>query len=154
MATAAYTIMNCASQMYLEIPGDLNLDDVAIVQWDWNEGYPPASMIWSLDVDNPYTTIQNCVTQKVMDVPGNETVDDLVVMQYDANGGQNQQWTFIPVSVGENEGTYQIKNVQTGKMLEIPGGIPQTAIAAIQNDASGVQNQNWLLMVNAPSSKQ
>jgi hypothetical protein len=33
----------------------------------------------------------------VIDVPANSTVDSTVVQQYTANGGENQQWSIIPV---------------------------------------------------------
>ncbi|WP_328432669.1 MULTISPECIES: alpha-L-fucosidase [unclassified Streptomyces] len=81
---------------------------------------------------------------KVLDVSGASTVDGGAVIQWPSSGGTNQQWKLLPNA----DGSLQLSNVRSGKVLQSPGGSAQ-GDGLNQWTADGGDNQSWKLV---PSS--
>ena len=82
---------------------------------------------------------------KVLDVTGASTADGAQIIQYEWNGGENQKWSFIPLS-GKDKGYYRIESVNSGKCLDINGGSKEAGAKLIQYTLNNGDNQKFKLI--------
>jgi len=80
---------------------------------------------------------------KVLDVNQNSTADGEGVNQFDWNDGENQQWTFIPITPSSDNVSYEIQNVNSGKCLDIDRGSLDAGARLIQYQWHEGLNQKW-----------
>uniref|UniRef100_UPI0037420BA4 alpha-L-fucosidase n=1 Tax=Streptomyces sasae TaxID=1266772 RepID=UPI0037420BA4 len=83
---------------------------------------------------------------KVLDVSGASTADGGAVIQWPSSGGTNQQWKLLPNA----DGSFQLSNVRSGKVLQSPGGSAQ-GDGLNQWTADGGDNQSWKLVPSQTS---
>ncbi|MFE2061127.1 alpha-L-fucosidase [Streptomyces sp. NPDC059467] len=83
---------------------------------------------------------------KVLDVSGASTADGGAVIQWPSSGGSNQQWKLLP----DADGSFQLSNVRSGKVLQSPGGSAQ-GDGLNQWTADGGDNQSWKLVPSRTS---
>lgn len=76
-----------------------------------------------------------------MDISGAATADGSPVVQWPWNGGANQQWRLLP----NDDGSFRLANVHSGKVLDSPGGSAQGAALDQWTDTTSA-NQAWKLV--------
>jgi hypothetical protein len=90
--------------------------------------------------------IVNNLSGRVLDVVGASTSNGAPVDQYDYLGGNQQQWTLVPVGPGNfstGPSAFAIMNVNSGKVLDVTGGSTNAATPLQQWDYLGTPNQQW-----------
>lgn len=100
--------------------------------------------------------IQNVFSGKVLDVTGgtasasNPTPleNGTLIQQWDYSGGPNQQWQLV--YLGQN--TYQIINLQSGKVLDVVGGSDADGARIQQYSWLNGGNQKWSLLSQSNGS--
>ncbi|TMK45715.1 MAG: hypothetical protein E6G66_12570, partial [Actinobacteria bacterium] len=77
--------------------------------------------------------------ERILDVYNGNTANGTHIITYDPNGGGNQKFTFVPTSGG-----YNIKNMSTGKCLDLNRG-PSAGNGDYVNewDCLGQSTQQW-----------
>jgi alpha-L-fucosidase 2 len=83
----------------------------------------------------------NRASGKVLDVKGAAKDDGAAIIQWPWTGAANQQWRLLPGS----DGSFKIAGVNSGKLLDSPGGSVQGA-ALDQWSDSASDNQWWKLV--------
>jgi hypothetical protein len=81
-----------------------------------------------------------------LDVPGSSVADGVQVQMYEQfHGGPNQQWELIPGPIdGPDSQAYQIRNVNSGLMLDVQNGhVWWNDIIVQQYHQTGGTNQLW-----------
>jgi hypothetical protein len=81
---------------------------------------------------------------KVLDVSGASTNDGAQIIQYEWRGGENQKWSFIPLS-GKDKGYYRIESASSGKCLDISGESKEAGAKLIQYTWHKGDNQKFKL---------
>ncbi len=76
---------------------------------------------------------------KALDVPGHSTVKGTRLVTWTANGGANQSWTFT----AQPDGSYELRNVESGLCADVDGGATTAGAAIIQWTCTGGANQHW-----------
>ncbi|GLZ38024.1 RICIN domain-containing protein [Actinokineospora sp. NBRC 105648] len=76
---------------------------------------------------------------KALDVPGHSTTAGTQLNTWTANGGANQTWTFT----AQADGSYELRNVESGLCADVNGGATTAGAAIIQWTCSGGANQHW-----------
>ncbi|XTZ13861.1 RICIN domain-containing protein [Micromonospora echinospora] len=71
---------------------------------------------------------------------GANGTDNKQVRIYNCNGGTSQQWVFTPKSP---LGSYEVKNVYSGKCLDVTGGSTKAGTAIQQYPCYGSTHQLW-----------
>jgi hypothetical protein len=75
----------------------------------------------------------------VLDDPGFSTADGAHMQQFQLNGGLNQQWRFVPL----DDGTFEVMNASSGKILDIPSFSTSKGALVNQFHWTGGLNQRW-----------
>jgi Ricin-type beta-trefoil lectin domain-like/HYR domain/Secretion system C-terminal sorting domain len=98
------------------------------------------------DANKCYKII-NKYTGKSLDVYGSNTANYTPIIQWTYHGGANQQWRII----SNGDGTYDIKNRATGKLLDIQqsGGNCANGIKTEQYQDDNTGSQQWSLVKQA-----
>ncbi len=77
---------------------------------------------------------------KYLDVPaGRLGKNGVTVQQWDRSGKKNQLWVFEPAGGGK----YRIKNLASGKCLDLPEAKGDNGVAVQQWDCNGNVQQRW-----------
>lgn len=76
-----------------------------------------------------------------IDVPGASTADGTLLQLFGANHSDAQRYLFT----AQNDGSYEIKNVASNKVLDVPGGQARAGKAIQQYAANGTAAQHWFL---------
>ncbi|WP_258175677.1 RICIN domain-containing protein [Bifidobacterium callitrichos] len=76
-----------------------------------------------------------------VEIPGGSTANGATTKLYQYNNSKAQQFTFTK----QSDGSYEIKNVNSGKVLEAANGNGGNGVAVQQNTASGSKAQRWFL---------
>ncbi|WP_309235398.1 RICIN domain-containing protein [Amycolatopsis sp. SID8362] len=76
---------------------------------------------------------------KALDVPSHSTVKGTRLVTWTANGGANQSWTFT----AQPDGSYELRNVESGLCADVDGGATAAGAAIIQWTCTGGANQHW-----------
>lgn len=77
---------------------------------------------------------------KLLDVPsGKLGQNGAMVQQWDRSGKKNQLWDFMPA----NGGKYRIKNLASGKCLDVPNASSANGQSVQQWDCNGNVQQLW-----------
>ncbi|HZF01252.1 MAG TPA: RICIN domain-containing protein, partial [Methylomirabilota bacterium] len=77
---------------------------------------------------------------RTLEVAGASTANGALVDIWDSNNGANQKWNITPT----DSGYYSVINVNSGKAMEVFGGITATNAGAAVDQWSGTQfNQQW-----------
>jgi hypothetical protein len=87
--------------------------------------------------------IVNAKTGLVMDVSGGSKDSGGAVIQYPYGKGLNQEWQFVPVDAGGYSRYFRIVNVNSGMVLDEPGGSQASGMGIIQNPDDGGLSQRW-----------
>jgi hypothetical protein len=91
----------------------------------------------------------NNLTSQVLDVTGASTTDGTLIQQWLPTGNLQQQWTLIPLGLASfllGSGPCEIRNIDTGKALDITGASLSTGALLQQWDYLGGTNQQWQLV--------
>jgi hypothetical protein len=84
---------------------------------------------------------------------GGGKTDGTKIVQWNYHAGTNQRWELVDVGGGY----YKIKNVKSGKVLDVTGGSTAEGALVVQWTDNGGQNQQWQvvsfrLVVDTPKS--
>lgn len=77
---------------------------------------------------------------QAIDVPANSTTQGTQLTVWPWHGGQNQKWTVT----AHSDGTYELKNVNSGLCADIRDNSRSSGAAVIQWPCSGASNQRWI----------
>jgi hypothetical protein len=83
--------------------------------------------------------VANAASGKVLDIPNASTASGTPLQQFQLNGGTNQQWTFVPLSNGNEV----IVNSHSGLVLDDPGSSTASGTIIQQFRFNGGLNQQW-----------
>lgn len=83
-------------------------------------------------------------SQLALDIQRSSKKNSAKMVIYAYTGGKNQRFQFIY----QNDGTYCIKCVHSGKYLDVQGGGTKKGNRIIQYTKTGNNNQKWYLMVD------
>jgi hypothetical protein len=88
--------------------------------------------------------IRNKVSGYMMTVNGAQTYDGARIVQWYEEHTTNQQWEIRSVGLDQwGRDIYTIKNVNSGKLLDVPGGKDVWGATLIQWGNNGGDNQRW-----------
>ncbi|HEY3479100.1 MAG TPA: RICIN domain-containing protein, partial [Streptomyces sp.] len=76
---------------------------------------------------------------KALDDPNHSTTAGTQLITWTANGGSNQSWQFTQ----QADGSYQLKNVQSGLCADVSGGSTSAGAQVIQWTCTTGANQHW-----------
>lgn len=76
---------------------------------------------------------------KALDNPGHSTTPGTQLITWTANGGANQNWTFTQ----QADGTYALRNGESGLCADVEGGSTSTGAKIIQWSCGNGANQRW-----------
>ena len=76
-----------------------------------------------------------------VEIAGGDTANGAKTQLYSANGSKAQQFTFTK----QSDGSYVIKNVNSGKVLDVADGAAKPSAVVQQFDANGSTAQRWFL---------
>ncbi|MEV6161908.1 RICIN domain-containing protein [Streptomyces sp. NPDC052052] len=77
---------------------------------------------------------------QAIDVPAHSTAEGTQLVGWLWNGGDNQKWNVT----ANGDGTYTLKNVETGLCADVNANSTQAGAAIIQWACSGAANQRWI----------
>lgn len=82
-----------------------------------------------------------------LDIPSGSTESGISPQIWSANGSRAQQYKFIwhPADNDYARGSYEIQNVASGKVLDVPAGIAYSGARIQQYDANNTLAQRWYL---------
>jgi hypothetical protein len=84
------------------------------------------------------TFIKNRLSGKFLAVNSQDGVN---IIQFDFTGDGTQQWNLEQVS----NGVFKIRNLGSGKVIDVPGSTNQAGTQLIQFDDNGGNNQQWIM---------
>jgi hypothetical protein len=123
--------------------GASSLDDVNIIQWDWQNGNEQRFRVFDLGAD--VYMFQALHSGKVMDVYQARTDNGANVIQALINGGTNQQFHVLPA--GDSSGNYFfISPIHSNKNLGISASRQDNGAELIQWDNDGGDEQKFLFL--------
>jgi hypothetical protein len=73
------------------------------------------------------------------------TADNAPVLQWADNGTADHRWTLLD----QGDGTYKIRNVNSGKLLAIQNNSTANGAFAVQDSDNGTADNRWRLVRNA-----
>ena len=162
-STEVYSIINRNSGRALEIGGSdwhLRQPGTGANQWPYWGGKNQQWLFQPVYGAQGYFTITNANSGQVLEIGGGALAN--VQAGASANqwpyAGENfyeQHWELVPVNVPTSTrfpGVYTIKNVNSGKVLEIGGAATNNGATANQSSYIGTANQQWTL-VDADSGR-
>ncbi|MGW6690554.1 RICIN domain-containing protein [Streptomyces sp. NPDC054961] len=76
---------------------------------------------------------------KALDNPGHSTTPGTQLITWTPNGGANQSWAFTQ----QADGTYQLKNSESGLCADVEGGSTSAGAKIIQWTCGNGANQRW-----------
>jgi hypothetical protein len=76
---------------------------------------------------------------KALDDPNHSTTAGTQLITWTANGGTNQSWQFTQ----QADGSYQLKNAQSGLCADVSGGSTTAGAQVIQWTCTTGTNQHW-----------
>jgi hypothetical protein len=147
-------IVNYGSGLCLDVPGLSTDDGVLIQQYALNYGDNQHWQIQSatpdpLAADSKFT-ITSINSSKCLDIPDGDNADGIQLQQFRCHGGPNQQWVFEPVSPDQLDPSYGryyfVRNVASGKYLDVPGGSGDSGTIIQQFQFNGGDNQKWKIL--------
>jgi uncharacterized protein len=72
------------------------------------------------------------------------TADNARVLQWSDNGTADHKWTLL----AQGDGTYKIRNVNSGKLLGILNGSATAGAQVVQDSDNGSADNRWRLVAN------
>ncbi|WP_371618986.1 RICIN domain-containing protein [Streptomyces sp. NBC_00454] len=78
---------------------------------------------------------------KALDNPGHSTTAGTQLITWTPNGGANQSWAFTQ----QADGTYQLKNTESGLCADVDGGSTSAGAKIIQWTCGNGANQHWTI---------
>jgi hypothetical protein len=138
-AQAATTIQSVRSGKCVDVYAFSHSDGAGTVQWDCWGG---ANQQWTLEPvpgdqhpvsDGGRFFLRAGHSNKCLEVAGFGTHDGADVVQWSCWGGANQQWALYQVSGRYGRSHYVLRNVHSGKCLDVPNW----------SDANGEWLQQW-----------
>jgi hypothetical protein len=73
------------------------------------------------------------------------TADNARILQWSNNGTADHRWTLVD----NGDGTYKIRNVNSGKLLAILNGSTAWGAQAVQDSDNGSADNRWRLVANS-----
>jgi hypothetical protein len=73
------------------------------------------------------------------------TADNARVLQWSDSGTADHRWTLVD----NGNGTYRIRNVNSGKLLAILNGSSTWGAQIVQDPDNGSADNNWRLVASA-----
>ncbi|MET7794600.1 RICIN domain-containing protein [Micrococcus luteus] len=73
-----------------------------------------------------------------------DTADGATVLQWSDNGTADHKWTLLD----QGDGTYKIRNVNSGKLLAIAGNSTAVGAFAVQDADDGTADNRWRILPN------
>lgn len=155
-STGVYKISNRNSGQALEIGGsswDLVQPGSVANQWSYWGG-KNQQWLFQPVYGTANFTITNANSGQVLEIGGGASVNaqpGAVANQWPYAGKDfyEQHWELVPVNVPTSTrfpGVYTIRNVNSGKVLEIKGAATNNGATANQLSYTGTANQQWTLM--------
>jgi alpha-L-fucosidase 2 len=85
------------------------------------------------------TFIKNRLSEKFLTVFNRSHDDGAELCQFELTGDGSQQWSLEQVEPG----VFKIRNLGSGKVVDVPGGTQDAGTVLIQFDDNGGTNQLW-----------
>jgi hypothetical protein len=132
-----YRITTSAS-LAVEIPGGTTTSGAPVNQWPINGG---RNQEWTLQAKTYGAWIVNVETGKCLSVGlGAPLSAGTGLVQYPCTDQAFEEWTFVPVNSGT---AYMIRNVNSGMVMDVPGGTGNWGTQFIQWPNGGTPNQTF-----------
>ncbi|RSM58275.1 hypothetical protein DMH04_56270, partial [Kibdelosporangium aridum] len=81
----------------------------------------------------------------VLGVENMSTADNARVLQWSDTGTADHKWTLVDNS----DGTYKIRNANSGKLLGVLNGSGSAGAQAVQDPDNGSPDNRWRLVPNS-----
>ena len=111
--SGTYRLVNVGSGLVLGIQNMSTADGGLALQWG-DTG--TADHNWAMVTDGNAVRFRNVNSGKVLGVENMSTADNARVLQWADNGTADHRWTLVD----NGDGTYKIRNVNSGKLLGHP----------------------------------
>jgi len=147
-----HKITNRNSGQALEIGGSSTLTPGALAnQWGYWQGQNQQWQLIPVDSAPNYVRIFNVNSGQVLEIGGGSTQAGAGANQYTASAGDfnyAQQWQLVsvkaPVASQRFTGVYSIRNVASGKLLEVSNAGLGNGDVVQQGADAGVASQQWV----------
>ncbi len=136
----------------LDVYGGGTSSGTKVIQWSYHGG---TNQQWRLyeNTDGTVTFMSRLSSENktnyVLDVYGGGKTAGVNVIQWGAHGGDNQRWYLdkavkeLPVNTKDHSGTYNIRSLNSGLLMDVFNGGQDQGTNVIQWAATGGTNQNW-----------
>jgi hypothetical protein len=154
-ADGMYKIINRNSRQALEIGGGNEPQPAGSKanQWPYWGGLKQQ---WMFVPNGNYFTITSANSGQALEIPNGSTQQGATAGQWYSNIGTNwSQWELMPVNVTSSNrftGVCTIRNVQSGKALEIGGAATNAGALANQWDYVNLASQEWTIEEESPGT--
>lgn len=139
-----HRIVNVNSKLAMDVFGGGKNAGAKVIQFSYHNGF---NQLWAFVPDGANFQVMNFNSGLVLDVSGGSKAPAAPVIQWTNHNGPNQQWQLLPSAAScFSGGVCQIRNVNSGLVLDVSGGSTTMAAPVIQFTNRNTANQQWLIM--------
>jgi hypothetical protein len=137
---AYFAIVNQNSQKVLDVQWGASGNGVPIWQYAYNGS---AAQLWSLVpvANNTHFAIVSALTGESVSIAGDSTASQAIIWDWAYNNDPSQQWDLVDVG----NGLFNIRNVRSGLVLDVPGSSTADGVTNQQYAANGTGAQQFRL---------
>lgn len=139
-----HQIVNVHSGLSMDVFGGGTNAGAKVIQFTYHNGF---NQLWAFVADGANFQIINFNSGLVLDVSGGSKSPGAPVIQFTNLNGPNQQWQLLPSpSSCFSGGVCQMKNVNSGLVMDVSGGSTANAAPVIQFTNLNGPNQQWTIV--------